>query len=348
MIDFTPDWITLSSSLPRTLTITDAEPVLTFNIYAGDDLVYATTLYALSGLATFYGLRTIVEAYMLAHELAAARLTLSAESEAGDTALSPFLVQYAAVRPNVEHDADFIATHFLTTRTHYILPRTARLALRFTASDLEQNYTPRLDLVFRTPDGLIHTLRHTPPFREQQTTATYIVDVVPAQLAQLAEGTLLAATVVAGARVMPVYITDRQPTLSFAFLNAFNLWEFVHVYGTTTLKTALERKEATCDGVLSFYASRADRTYEVQTAALTPDEAHFLNEFLTAPRATLFVSTDQEADILIADATSELSDSPTEAITLKFTYRYADPVRHLRLPEDTPHPFSPPFDPRYE
>ena len=46
---------------------------------------------------------------------------------------------------------------------------------------------------------------------------------------------------------MTFYITKSQPQETFIFRNCFNCLETAHVFAATTLKTDIDRSEATCN-----------------------------------------------------------------------------------------------------
>jgi hypothetical protein len=136
---------------------------------------------------------------------------------------------------------------------------------------------------------------------------------------------VLGGTIVHGSRVIDFFFTDDEPLESFGFYNAFNVWENYHVYGVSNIKTSFTQKEAICAGVSSYYNQSASRVVEIKTVPLSYEEALWVNELLGSKRIVKVIPPDDERDILISDVTSEISDSDKETISIKFSWKYADP-----------------------
>jgi hypothetical protein len=136
---------------------------------------------------------------------------------------------------------------------------------------------------------------------------------------------VLGGTIVHGGRVIDFFFTDDEPLESFGFYNAFNVWENYHVYGVSNTKTSFTQKEAICAGVSSYYNQSASRVVEIKTVPLSYEEALWVNELLGSKRIVKVIPPDDDRDILISDVTSEISDSDKETISIKFSWKYADP-----------------------
>ena len=123
-------------------------------------------------------------------------------------------------------------------------------------------------------------------------------------------GKLLAFTVHAGRRSMTVYVVEEEPTILFSFRNSYNALESMPVFGTTTLKTEVSRKEAVSLNITSFYDKSVSCKWQVKTVPLSQKDAHWYNDFLESDCVTLSLSNDySDLRILISDITSEISDS---------------------------------------
>ena len=139
---------------------------------------------------------------------------------------------------------------------------------------------------------------------------------------------LLSFTVHRGKRSMTFYITKRQPQETFIFRNCFNCLETAHVFAATTLKTDIERSEATCNNQTTFYDQQTTHAHEVNITTLSLEHALWLNQLLEPHKVT----DCKENAILISDITSEISDETNVTNKLKFTWRFSDNSLSLETP----------------
>lgn len=176
----------------------------------------------------------------------------------------------------------------------------------------------------------------------------YIICTVAEVEARLKElmgnnAVLQSFTVRCGNRAM-TYFVDRslRAADAFYFRNCFNCIEQLTVPMETVAKQKVERSVAKIDRDSTFYNQSETVEYEVQSAALTADEAMLCEQLFAshdARVARINPWDDNEFEvfdpILITDSTSERSDSDEKPNTVKFTWRYAANRPMLALGEPT-------------
>ena len=109
------------------------------------------------------------------------------------------------------------------------------------------------------------------------------------------------------------------------FRNALNTDDYCFVFGCTTFKTTVDRKEAVAQNRHSFYNQAIQRWHDVTTVPLSYEEAHFYNELFASHLVTTELSPDYDAiPVLISDITSEVSNRLDELVRLKFTWWFDD------------------------
>ena len=240
-------------------------------------------------------------------------------------------VVYSSIRTSYEDDTEFLSSHFLTTRSCYTIPRGKSQFFSF----FEQggvDPSGYIDVSFMLDDGSVRTTRLTNKISASSTNKIYnfgiesnTLDIRVKSLYPNDSPKVLGGTIVHGNRVIDFFFTDDEPIESFGFYNAFNVWENYYVFGTSNIKTSFTQKEAICAGVSYYYNQSASRVVEIKTVPLSYEEALWVNEFLGSKRIVKVIPPDDDRDILISDITSEISDSDKETISIKFSWKYADP-----------------------
>lgn len=124
------------------------------------------------------------------------------------------------------------------------------------------------------------------------------------------------------------YIVPAPAYLTFSFRNAFNVEEFIDVVGVMTTKTNVSRDIAVCNGTSKQYDRTIERTYQVQTEALTPDEVKIFEQFLASHHVSLWLDSD-DFGVIITDHTCEPSSADDSLSTIKFTWRFDDNRPHV-------------------
>ena len=288
--------------------------------------IYESTLYPLDGRVIFYDLCFLVQEYMRNNLISSGQLSVSAYAET----VTAYVV-YSSIRTSYEDDTEFLSSHFLTTRSCYTIPRGKSQFFSF----FEQggvDPSGYIDVSFMLDDGSVRTTRLTNKISASSTNKIYnfgiesnTLDIRVKSLYPNDSPKVLGGTIVHGNRVIDFFFTDDEPIESFGFYNAFNVWENYYVFGTSNIKTSFTQKEAICAGMSSYYNQSASRVVEIKTVPLSYEEALWVNEFLGSKRIVKVIPPDDDRDILISDITSEISDSDKETISIKFSWKYADP-----------------------
>lgn len=303
--------------------------------------IYESTLYPLDGRVIFYDLVIIVQEYMRNNLLSSGELSVSAVFPHiipfSERAIEPYaetvtaFVVYSSIRTSYEDDMEFLLSHFLTTRSCYTIPRgKSQMFSFFEKGGVDPS--GYIDVSFMLADGSVSTTRLTNRISMSSNNKIYnfgidsnTLDTRVKSLYPNNSPKVLGGTIVHESRVIDFFFTDDEPLESFGFYNAFNVWENYHVYGVSNIKTSFTQKEAICAGVSSYYNQSASRVVEIKTVPLSYEEALWVNELLGSKRIVKVIPPDDERDILISDVTSEISDSDKETISIKFSWKYADP-----------------------
>lgn len=119
------------------------------------------------------------------------------------------------------------------------------------------------------------------------------------------------------------YIVPASAYLTFSFRNIFNVEEFIDVVGVVTTKTEVSRSIAICNGNSKHYDRHIDRTYQVETEALTSDETTMFEQFLASHCVRMYLEGN-DYDIIIDEHTCEPSSADDALTTIKFTWRFAE------------------------
>ena len=132
-------------------------------------------------------------------------------------------------------------------------------------------------------------------------------------------------------RHITYYIVDAQANVSFHFNNCFNVSESIHFYAITSTKTKVNRSTALVGGRYLFYDQSVDKTYEVVSASLTDEEAHWVEQLLSSDDVRLGNSANVQnlPEVIITDSTCEMSDTDDELNKVKFTWQFAMKTPHL-------------------
>lgn len=334
MISLELNTYTLSSALPDTFTTqTDAgEEYVEVDISLDGTSIYSTRLYANdAGDCTFYEFRQIVEQEMTSRNLCLASFEMHVYHTNGEEALEDKFIIFSRYRNAMAADTlGFLQSHFLVTRSFYVMPRGGYGSVPFFAT-ADEEFSPYINCVFEL-DGNISHYRLENPLHHFDKPYVYYVSLSPMSVKARVDsaegedcGRLLSFSVHVGSRDLSVFVVDDVPCISFLFRNCYNAFELLHVFGTTTFKTEVSRKEAVAGGITSFYDKSVSRKWEVTTVPLSLEEAHWYNEFLESDCVVLELNNDfNDLRILVSDITSEISDSSKDKVCIKFSWRFED------------------------
>lgn len=330
MVRLNLDVYTLSSSLPDSFDISLVNQYVDVSVTLQGQCIYTARLYEDDGVATFYELRQIVEQNMIARGLSLASLEVSVDHGGRTEEISGKYIIFSRYRNTSEFNIDFLESHFLVNRTYLTIPRDKTATLPFFATGGE-SLSVIYDCMF-SRNGSVSTCRHTESMSHGSSPYVFNIPVSPSSVKFLVDreqeedcGQLLFFTVSIGQRSMRVYVVDDEPCLQFYFRNAYNATETIFIFGTTTFKTEISRKEAVTQQKTSFYDKTVSRKWDVKTVPLSQEEALWYNEFLESDYVTKELTTEMDRqEILISDVTSEISDSAKDLVSIKFSYRYND------------------------
>lgn len=338
----------LLAGVPKQFNITQVGESVIVTINLQGVSIYTTTLYGNNNVTTFYGLQDIIRQNMIARGLPLASLAVYVDNGDGMDYLDGKYIIFSEVMA-LEDEGDLLWNRFLSSRSFYVLPRNGQLPLAFFSNNTEQQ-TLTAECVFKDDDGTIRVFPFTKNITHQQVPKVYYVYLYPAEIVHEVEqdeggpvGELLSFTCHVGNRSMTVYVTDEPYEVDFIFRNSFNVLEHVYVYGITKLKASFDRKEATSEGVSSFYDMAVERKHEVETRPMGIEEAKWFNEFLGSHYVERELNQDWCPKVLISDITSEISDSAKDLIKMKFSWRYNDNSQWVSTDRD-PQVFSDPYN----
>ena len=346
------DTYTLSSALPESFTVStdQGEDYVDVDIRLEEEVIYNTRLYGdANGICTFYELRQIVEQSMIARNLILASFALTIAHEHGGEEYEDKYIIFSRYKIAQRNTLDFLESHFLVSRASYVMPCKMYGSVPFFAT-AEENFTPYFDCVFEK-DGELCNYRLEIPLYRYNRPYVYYISLSPESIKARVDneegedcGTLLSFAVHAGSRSLTMYVVNEEPCIQFYFRNCYNAEEIMPVFGTTTFKTEISRKEAVSMNVTSFYDKSVSRKWEVKTVPLTQEEARWYNEFLESDNVTLELNRDfHSLRILISDITSEISDSSKDLVHIKFSWRFED--NSVWINEDRyPQVFSAPYN----
>lgn len=344
--------IVLSSSLPNVLVLeadkanTEEDVMITINGVT----FFSTSLYVMGGYVTLYDFRQLLTDYMRNKGLVLGRLNVrigNYDDESVWIVCSEYML-------GVDNGVAFIRNHFLCTRCSYAIPRSGFLPVAFVAeADDEFSVEGTYSLSVRLLDGSITTCSVPQMFSDQDVPHLVSFNISQQYLKELAnpmfpesDFEVIAGSVTHGNRTLNFYFVDEEPVDAFSFTNAFNVREIYYLYGVQKIKTDFSQKEAVMSGVTSYYNRKSVQKVEVETCPLTLEEAEWMSQFLGSPSIYKLEDTALREPVLLSHITSEISDSPEEKVSIKFTWQYAKTYVKGAFP-GTENLFTEHFDNKY-
>lgn len=341
------DYVTFSAALPEELRIETDHPddMVTVTVYVDRVNLFSTQLYAYEGVARFYDIRSVIEGILLQNNKACADFELAIGSDSGESIHSFCVIMSNFIIPNTTY---YVMRHFLTTRKSIMVSREGMVSLTwFNLNDCEERVVITGTMLY--DDGSIELCEDDRGTEKRMEETTEFLDLDIAEYCEYFSenwtgptAKLIALTVSYGERSLNIYITDEVPDMRLQFLNNFNVKEYAELYGVTVNKQSVERSEAHCNYDSIFYDQRTEQTFEVETAALTYEEAIWLNQMLASRETKIQLSDGSFRDILITDSSPEISDSDKEQNRLKFTYKFKNSAPVLKY-EDNAQKFTEEF-----
>lgn len=318
----------------------------------GTTEIFTTSLYAFNGKVEIVNIGEVLENYMIANGKVFTAFTVYYNTADG-TNLGSFNLNtlFCSLRLDIEAGV-FASYNFLTTLTAKRVPRGANETLSLLHG--QESGQLLVHCVFTTTLGL--TDNHTLTMRSITTddigvmTVSIPYNVLRARLQLLGvpADRLLSYTVEFNGRSFTYYVTDNMPEVSFTFRNCFNVDETAYFNAITTTKTKVNRTMAVSQGRHLFYDQTVDKTYEVQTASLTTEEAYWVEQLLMSHSVRLGTSTDVDTlpEVIISDSDCEIADNDEELNKVKFTWQFAKTAPHLQksFRSDTNGIFTEPYN----
>lgn len=314
---------------------TDQEKIVIV-VEDGTTEIFTTSLYAFDGKVEIVNIGEVLENYMIANGKVFTAFTVYYNTADGSN-LGSFNLNtlFCSLRLDIEAGV-FASYNFLTTLTAKRVPRGANETLSLLHG--QESGQLLVHCVFTTTLGL--TDNHTLTMRSITTddigvtmvSIPYNVLRARLQLLGVPADRLLSYTVEFNGRSFTYYVTDNMPEVSFTFRNCFNVDETAYFNAITTTKTKVNRSMAISLGEHLFYDQSVDKTYEVQTASLTADEAYWVEQLLFSHSVRLGTSSsiDSLPEVIITESECEIADNDEELNKVKFTWQFAKTAPHLQ------------------
>ena len=331
----------LASYLPSSLlkdiriTLTDATSA-TVKVITGESTeILSLDLDAYDGVITLYDLRSVVEEYMLSHDLACKAFTIQVLLSGTTLATRSVTIIYCS---HTVDDISVLRTHFLTTLHYKLTHRSLLEKLSFfclTGDSLKEEWTiytcltanvnvVRVDTFVNYASQTASTNQVRQILVDYDSVVEYLEDNMSNWYTQ--PWKILAIVVTVGTRTFSFYYTDKVPALAFAFRNAFNVYEVCALSAVTTDVSEVERSSAVIGGKTEFYDQTETHSYEVESAPLPTNIAYWIRQMFCSHSVYLHQRNDDSYDypVLITESKCEVSDDNTQLSTVKFTWQYED------------------------
>ncbi len=329
----------LSAELPEEVVISTNLAAVNVTVYYFHAVCFTTTLYPYSGKATLRDIRSIIEQVIREEGYSCGQFEVYVTGGSENASSGDFNVVYSDIIQQYSADT-FCSGYFLTTRTSFRISSSGvqRLSLFAKAGETYTGYTDCVVLpagsstpvILRLTDTVQRTANMQAAVDYFDIEADLIQDAVYDNYPEQA-GKLMAFTVHRGNRAMTFFVTDEEPDKNFSFLNAFDCLEYAEIYGVTTAKQKVERSEAVCGRRHLFYDKETTQSFEVETAALTYEEAVWLQQMLSSRKVIVEGLPGTNVEVLITESNTEISDSDNEKNRIKFTWKLADNVQRQRI-----------------
>lgn len=155
---------------------------------------------------------------------------------------------------------------------------------------------------------------------------------------------LLGFSVRCGHRSLSCFVSEELRGMDvFYFRNRFNVWDLFCLPSVTLTKSEVDMSLGVVAGTARAYDRRVSRSYEVETGALSAQEAAWADEFLCSHEVVRLVDG-AFLPVIVTECGCSVADRPQEPDKVSFSWRYASerPVQVLPLPAGV---FSRQFNP---
>lgn len=329
--------------------------------------ILAERYYAYGGTVTLCELGSLIEAEMRCSGQTFADFTLSVYTDTpGNKADSCVLHILYCDRFTICSDIQkFLSENFLTTLSYRrVAPGSTESLFFFAAEGESVAYTISYQYRKSGSNALYHhsftvdagkTASSASVVQINIAQSSIVADAASHAAVRPSEVELLSFTVYLGQRSITFFVdpslgSDPSALGSFVFRNCFNVLEVAALAAVTTAKTDVDRSTAIVNGRSQFYNQSSTKSYEVETAPLTSDEAEWIDQLFTShdvfriePDPTNEYDPLVLAAILITDSTCEIQDGDEKLNKVKFTWRYADNRPLVRL-SASPGIFTSPYN----
>ena len=341
-----PSGVVLTANIPDFVLGVDGYSILVRLTAQNGNTLLQERYYTEDVSLTIYDLRSLIENYMRAKALTYGDFTLAVVNDNNVVADSCVIHALYCDRCNVCAEPEvFLAENFLTTLSHRRVAPDSWLRIYYYSmagvpSSVHvkclYNISYMGDEVFATSYDVQNAT--TTGLRSYSTSPYNIITKINQMHGTPREDIrLISFTVSLGQRSLTCYVDySLRDADCFAFRNCFNVLEKALFPHTTTAKTDVEHATAVINNVSQQYNRHVTKSYEVQSAALTYDEAMWIDQLLTSHDISRHLPDDTDennvsAPVLITEATCEVSDSDNSPNTVKFTWRFADNRPNVRL-----------------
>ncbi len=336
-----------TSQLPRLVAFSTTEERLHVYVTLGSNPERVTfTLYAHKGVARLYGLRQLLEDFMLAEPSSSCSYTIELDDQGSGRTTSGTLQAIYLDRHFQGEPEIFAQCRFLTSLTAKRVSAGFRDWIRYFAEpDTPEPVTMRFTLL---PEGAADPVVEAVSLGSitqdearivtQEVSMRVFGNVLQAH-SELAGAKILAATLEAGSRSF-TYFVDHSftPQLTLLFRNAFNCWECAELACEVTHKQEAELQLAQVGSRSEPYDQRTAQSFEVECAPMPREQADWLAEMLSSHEVRMADGREDAEDptdfrqVIITDSTLEVAESDTELAEVKFTFRFTDESPHLLAP----------------
>ena len=339
---YTPDNVVFSAAIPDIAVEVDGEYVdVDLVAYGAGEVLLAERYFAFDGMVTVIDLASLIEDYMLKNKLAYHQFTFRAFTDSDDNMLDwcHLNVIFCNRIPLGSTASNFASENFLSSLSIRRIPMLSDVGLSFFAqpgdgvgftvnaryrrADTGEvdvfSYTENESALAEKP-GVCNINFHTREIIAEIGNNLEIED-------SLIE--LSAFTVSAGNRSMSFFIDNSLAGADrFFFRNCFNVVDCFIPSSVTTEKSTVERATAFINGRMCYYNQINSKEYQVETAALTSDEAYWIDQLFYSREIFLKVKSPDsndwlKLDVIITDFTCEMADGD-ELNKAQFTWRLAD------------------------
>lgn len=320
------DPVMFSAGLPEDIVIAVQSPSCMVFVVFNGSVCFRSRFFAYANTVHFVDVRSILENALCNSGSPSGQFQIGV-SEANTTILSdPAFVIFSDYK--ITNTSIFLATHFLTVRSSLRIHRLGSLQLAWWSDSLNESSLDIAALVSSPEIEIPQPVSLSIPAPAHDSPSVLSQKIIIPQLQRMVDEryptqqlTVQAFSVSCGKRAITCYVTDETPSLTFSFLNAFLCEETVEIYGVTKSVQKVLTNEAIVLNDSILYDQKTERTFEVETSALSLPETETLKQLFASRRILL-----GDRQILITDSDAETTDDNTESNRFSFTFKFANSI----------------------